>query len=63
VTLQIPILEEGLRLHGELAPPAMQPFHQNMETSFADTKAHVEKNYGKKVSFETWYGDVVLYSS
>nr|CAB3239393.1 dedicator of cytokinesis protein 1 [Phallusia mammillata] len=51
IASQIPLLDEGVRLHGELAPAALKPFHQNMETCFQDLKANVEKNYGKKPPF------------
>ncbi|CAK8675724.1 unnamed protein product [Clavelina lepadiformis] len=52
IAAQIPLLEEGIRLHGELAPSALQPFHQNMVSCFQDLKASVEKKYGVKPSFD-----------
>uniref|UniRef100_H2Y983 Dedicator of cytokinesis protein 1 n=1 Tax=Ciona savignyi TaxID=51511 RepID=H2Y983_CIOSA len=49
IALQIPLLCEGVRLHGEVAPPALQPFHQNMNSSLQDLKAGVEEKYGARV--------------
>uniref|UniRef100_H2Y985 Dedicator of cytokinesis 2 n=1 Tax=Ciona savignyi TaxID=51511 RepID=H2Y985_CIOSA len=48
IALQIPLLCEGVRLHGEVAPPALQPFHQNMNSSLQDLKAGVEEKYGAR---------------
>ncbi|XP_078484653.1 dedicator of cytokinesis protein 1 isoform X1 [Ciona intestinalis] len=52
IALQVPLLAEGVRLHGELAPSQLQPFHQNMESSFQELKTYVEKQYGKRPVFE-----------
>lgn len=35
------ILEKGLNLHDELATKDLRPFHNKMETCFADMKARV----------------------
>lgn len=34
-------MEKGLGLHDELATKDLRPFHQKMETCFADMKARV----------------------
>lgn len=38
---QVKILEKGLNLHDELATKDLRPFHNKMETCFADMKARV----------------------
>lgn len=48
---QVPVLSEGVRLHGQLAPASLKPFHENLEACFADLKEKIEKEYGKKVTF------------
>ena len=35
------ILEKGLNLHDELATKDLRPFHNKMETCFADMRARV----------------------
>lgn len=51
IALQIPLLEVGIRLHGERAPPSLGPLQQRLESCFNDMRSHVETKYGKKVSY------------
>ena len=45
---QIPLLEAGIALHKQRAPPSLRPFHEHMEEAFAKLKANVEERYGKR---------------
>nr|XP_018917246.1 PREDICTED: dedicator of cytokinesis protein 1 isoform X2 [Bemisia tabaci] len=45
---QIPLLDVGVRIHGQRAPSSLQPFHQRLEQCFNDMKIHIEQTYGKK---------------
>ena len=46
---QIPLLENGLRIHGIqiMKEPAMEPMHEHMEGRFKETKAEVQRKYGE----------------
>lgn len=46
---QIPLLEMGVQLHRERAPPSLEPFQLRLEDCFSQMKANVEEKYGKKV--------------
>ena len=45
---QIPLLEAGIAIHKQRAPPSLRPFHEHMEEAFAKLKANVEERYGKR---------------
>ncbi|XP_071445315.1 dedicator of cytokinesis protein 1 isoform X2 [Hetaerina americana] len=45
---QIPLLEIGIQLHGQRAPPSLQPFQQRLEQCFNEMRANIEHKYGKK---------------
>lgn len=49
IAAQIPLLEVGIRIHGDVAPPALGPFQQRLEQCFAQMQSHVVANYGAKV--------------
>uniref|UniRef100_A0A0A9Z7E6 Dedicator of cytokinesis protein 1 n=1 Tax=Lygus hesperus TaxID=30085 RepID=A0A0A9Z7E6_LYGHE len=50
IAYQIPLLEVGIKLHGDHAAtdPSLQPFQASLETSFASLQAHVTSHYGVK---------------
>lgn len=50
IASQIPLLEVGIALHRQRAPPKLAPLQQRMEQCFIEMQSHVEANYGKKVS-------------
>lgn len=47
---QIPLLEFGIQVHKDRAPPSLSPLQQKLEECFADMKISVEEKYGKRVS-------------
>jgi len=51
IASQIPLLEEGVRIHGERVSAALKPLHDNMMTSFSELKAYVVQKYGSKPTF------------
>ncbi|KAL1137917.1 hypothetical protein AAG570_009612 [Ranatra chinensis] len=48
IAKQIPLLEVGIKIHGELAPASLVPFQQRLEHCFKEMQIHVESNYGVK---------------
>ncbi|XP_078264532.1 dedicator of cytokinesis protein 2-like [Rhinoraja longicauda] len=46
IAWQIPLLTEGIRIHGKKVTEALKPFHDRMEECFAQLKAKVESQYG-----------------
>ncbi|XP_054906818.1 dedicator of cytokinesis protein 5 [Poeciliopsis prolifica] len=46
IALQIPLLEDGIRLHGEKATEQLKPLHNRLVTCFRDLREKVEKLYG-----------------
>lgn len=49
LSLQVPLLEVGIKAHGQKAPESLRPFHEHMEQSFAKLRANIEEKYGKRV--------------
>lgn len=43
---QIPLLEEGIRIHGEKATEQLKPLHNRLVTCFQDLREKVESLYG-----------------
>uniref|UniRef100_A0A8C7Z6R1 Dedicator of cytokinesis 5 n=1 Tax=Oryzias sinensis TaxID=183150 RepID=A0A8C7Z6R1_9TELE len=43
---QIPLLADGIRIHGEKATEQLKPFHNRLVTCFQDLREKVEKHYG-----------------
>lgn len=50
---QIPLLEFGIQVHKERAPPSLGPFQQRLEECFAEMQTSVIEKYGKRVSTHT----------
>uniref|UniRef100_A0A8C2ASF9 Dedicator of cytokinesis 5 n=1 Tax=Cyprinus carpio TaxID=7962 RepID=A0A8C2ASF9_CYPCA len=46
IALQIPLLDEGIRIHGEKSTEQLKPLHNRLVTCFQDLRAKVEKLYG-----------------
>lgn len=46
VLLQIPLLADGIRIHGEKATEQLRPLHNRLVTCFQDLREKVEKHYG-----------------
>ncbi|KAM6954210.1 dedicator of cytokinesis protein 5 [Aplochiton taeniatus] len=46
IALQIPLLAEGIRVHGEKSTEQLKPLHNRLLTCFADLREKVEKLYG-----------------
>ncbi|TNM89956.1 hypothetical protein fugu_004190 [Takifugu bimaculatus] len=46
IALQIPLLAEGIRIHGEKATEQLRPLHNRLVTCFQDLREKVEKHYG-----------------
>nr|XP_033811011.1 dedicator of cytokinesis protein 2-like [Geotrypetes seraphini] len=46
IAWQIPLLAEGVRLHGKKVTEDLKPFHERMENCFVQLKAKVESQYG-----------------
>uniref|UniRef100_A0A3Q2E7W2 Dedicator of cytokinesis 5 n=1 Tax=Cyprinodon variegatus TaxID=28743 RepID=A0A3Q2E7W2_CYPVA len=46
IALQIPLLEDGIRIHGEKATEQLRPLHNRLVTCFQDLREKVEKLYG-----------------
>ncbi|MEQ2269505.1 Dedicator of cytokinesis protein 5, partial [Xenotaenia resolanae] len=44
--LQIPLLEDGIRIHGEKTTEQLKPLHNHLVTCFQDLREKVEKLYG-----------------
>lgn len=49
IALQVPLLDVGIKLHGERAPAALIPFQQHLVSCFNEKSSYIEKRYGKKV--------------
>ncbi|XP_059577139.1 dedicator of cytokinesis protein 2 [Alligator mississippiensis] len=47
IAWQIPLLAEGIRIHGRKVSEDLRPFHERMEQCFAQLCAKVESQYGK----------------
>lgn len=43
---QIPLLADGIRVHGEKATEQLKPLHNRLVTCFQDLREKVEKQYG-----------------
>ncbi|XP_073321957.1 dedicator of cytokinesis protein 5 isoform X3 [Pagrus major] len=46
IALQIPLLADGIRIHGEKTTEQLKPLHNRLVTCFADLREKVEKHYG-----------------
>lgn len=44
--LQIPLLADGIRIHGEKTTEQLKPLHNRLVTCFQDLREKVEKHYG-----------------
>lgn len=53
---QIPLLAEGIRIHGQKVTEDLRPFHERMEQCFEQLRAKVESQYGVRemVSAMVW---------
>uniref|UniRef100_A0A803VZ75 Dedicator of cytokinesis 2 n=1 Tax=Ficedula albicollis TaxID=59894 RepID=A0A803VZ75_FICAL len=56
VVPQIPLLAEGIRIHGQKVTEDLRPFHERMEQCFEQLRAKVESQYGARemVSARGW---------
>uniref|UniRef100_W5LYA2 DOCKER domain-containing protein n=1 Tax=Lepisosteus oculatus TaxID=7918 RepID=W5LYA2_LEPOC len=48
IAWQIPLLAEGIELHGQRVTEDLRPFHQRMEECFSQLRSKVEKQYGMR---------------
>ncbi|TKS79108.1 Dedicator of cytokinesis protein 5 [Collichthys lucidus] len=46
IALQIPVLADGIRIHGEKTTEQLKPLHNRLVTCFQDLREKVEKHYG-----------------
>uniref|UniRef100_A0A671X9T0 Dedicator of cytokinesis 5 n=1 Tax=Sparus aurata TaxID=8175 RepID=A0A671X9T0_SPAAU len=46
IALQIPLLADGIHIHGEKTTEQLKPLHNRLVTCFADLREKVEKHYG-----------------
>uniref|UniRef100_A0A7N8WY97 Dedicator of cytokinesis 5 n=1 Tax=Mastacembelus armatus TaxID=205130 RepID=A0A7N8WY97_9TELE len=46
IALQVPLLADGIRIHGEKATEQLKPLHNRLVTCFQDLREKVEKHYG-----------------
>ncbi|KAG7491049.1 hypothetical protein JOB18_047986 [Solea senegalensis] len=46
IALQVPLLADGIRIHGEKATDQLKPLHNRLVTCFQDLREKVEKQYG-----------------
>ncbi|XP_042199746.1 dedicator of cytokinesis protein 2 [Callorhinchus milii] len=46
IAWQLPLLAEGIRIHGKKVPETLRPFHERMEECFAQLRVKVESQYG-----------------
>ncbi|CAN8207869.1 unnamed protein product [Coccothraustes coccothraustes] len=46
IAWQIPLLAEGIRIHGQKVTEDLRPFHERMEQCFEQLRAKVEAQYG-----------------
>uniref|UniRef100_A0A8C0ULU4 Dedicator of cytokinesis protein 2-like n=1 Tax=Cyanistes caeruleus TaxID=156563 RepID=A0A8C0ULU4_CYACU len=56
IAWQIPLLAEGIRIHGQKVTEDLRPFHERMEQCFEQLRAKVESQYGVRemVSATRW---------
>ena len=55
IAMQIPILAEGIEIHGQRVAPDLLPFHQRIENCFREYRQHILTNYGKAEAYEVAY--------
>ncbi|KAK9502031.1 hypothetical protein O3M35_012639 [Rhynocoris fuscipes] len=60
IATQIPLLEVGVKTHGDLAPPSLAPLQQRLEQCFNQMQAHVIANYGPIRGCDIRYEPVTL---
>lgn len=53
IASQIPLLDVALSVHKVKASAELQPFHDKLETCFAQMQSNVEQKYGKRVSYKS----------
>ncbi|KAM8886809.1 dedicator of cytokinesis protein 5 isoform 2-T2 [Spinachia spinachia] len=46
IALQVPLLADGIRIHGEKTTEQLKPLHNRLVTCFGDLREKVEKHYG-----------------
>ncbi|XP_043939090.1 dedicator of cytokinesis protein 5 [Protopterus annectens] len=46
IAIQIPLLADGIRIHGEKSNEALKPLHNRLSTCYRELKEKVEKLYG-----------------
>ncbi|NXM72510.1 DOCK2 protein, partial [Serilophus lunatus] len=46
IAWQVPLLAEGIRIHGQKVTEDLRPFHERMEQCFEQLRAKVESQYG-----------------
>ncbi|XP_049341626.1 dedicator of cytokinesis protein 5 [Astyanax mexicanus] len=46
IALQIPVLEEGIQIHGEKSTEQLKPLHNRLLTCFQELREKVERQYG-----------------
>ncbi|XP_075881740.1 dedicator of cytokinesis protein 5 [Nelusetta ayraudi] len=46
IALQVPLLADGIRVHGEKATEQLKPLHNRLLTCFQDLREKVERQYG-----------------
>uniref|UniRef100_A0A5F4W1U0 Dedicator of cytokinesis 5 n=1 Tax=Callithrix jacchus TaxID=9483 RepID=A0A5F4W1U0_CALJA len=46
IALQMPLLTEGIRIHGEKLTEQLKPLHERLSSCFRELKEKVEKHYG-----------------
>lgn len=54
VPSQVPLLDEGIRIHGEKSTEQLKPLHNRIVTCFQDLRAKVEKLYGVITLVSNW---------
>uniref|UniRef100_A0A8C5H7H0 Dedicator of cytokinesis 5 n=1 Tax=Gouania willdenowi TaxID=441366 RepID=A0A8C5H7H0_GOUWI len=58
IALQIPLLADGIRIHGEKATEQLKPLHNRLVTCFQDLRDKVEKHYGV-ITLVRWQQHIV----
>ncbi|KPP73966.1 dedicator of cytokinesis protein 5-like [Scleropages formosus] len=56
IALQIPLLADGIRIHGEKSTEQLKPLHNHLVTCFQDLREKVEKHYGVITLRPHWCG-------
>ncbi|XP_057244412.1 dedicator of cytokinesis protein 5-like [Malurus melanocephalus] len=46
IAIQMPLLAEGIRLHGEKLTEQLKPLHERLCACFRELRTRVEKHYG-----------------